>query len=142
MEGKLEAAEDVILPSFVSPKVAESDVKEKASYFRILPISDFLQFAAMYEENEKDPHRNHREAEKFRPSEQYFGNMNIMDNTLDQNSLKVTTVRPEHAVTTEITRPNVFKPSFFKSEPALPIIQDNGSDREVLSNYTTSKSPT
>ena len=142
MEGKLAVAEDVILPSFVSPKTAESDDKETASYFRILPISDFLQFAAMYEENKKDPHRNHREAEKFRPSEQYFGNVNIMDNTLDQNSLKVTTVRPEHAVTTEITRPNVFKPSFFKSEPALPIIQDNGSDREVLSNYTSSKLPT
>ena len=128
MEERLERSGEVVLPSFVTPTVAENEIQE-TSYFRILPISDFLQFAETYKDTKADPHRNHRDAQKFRPSEQYFGSVNIIDKKIG----KVTTESPGQGASSQ---QNVFQPSFFNGE-ALPLIEDNSIDRDGPFNQSS-----
>ena len=135
VEGRLARPGDVVLPSFVNPD-AENEMQE-TGYFRILPISDFLHFAEAYKDTQKDPHRNHREAEKFRPSEQYFGSVNVIDNKVEGKMRRVTTESPKPAATTQTSRPNVFQPSFFNAEPLPPIIEDNSSYQDDPSNQSS-----
>ena len=128
MEERLERSGEVVLPSFVTPTVAEDEIQE-TSYFRILPISDFLQFAETHKDTKEDPHRNHRDAQKFRPSEQYFGSVNIIDKKIG----KVTTESPGQGASSQ---QNVFQPSFFNGE-ALPLIEDNSIDRDGPFNQSS-----
>ena len=139
VEGRLARTGDVVLPSFVNPD-AENEIQETAGYFRILPISDFLHFAEeTYKDTQKDPHRNYREAQKFRPSEQYFGSVNIIDDTVEKKLRRVTT---ESATSSQTSGSNVFQPSFFNREPLPPIIEDNSSYQDDPSNQSSLTSTT